>query len=272
MPSYLSLRDIQEYELGMLLDFDTFCNERNLRYSLLGGTLIGAVRHNGFIPWDDDVDVCMPRPDYETFLAASDKLAKHYRVLTYRNSRWPQPFAKLQDMRISAQEPGLDGVIDGYLWIDIFPYDGVPDCIAEYEENYRTIGKLISFLCNLNYQSGPDASLLKRALRKMYQSIRGGLRADIRTRERIDNILNEIEYTNSYYVASYVDRISDIVLKKSEFEKCIRLPFEGHLLPCMSCYDYHLTATYGNYMKMPPEHQRKTHGFKAWVTDDSVMN
>lgn len=124
----LTLREIQEIELNILSDIDRFCRENGIRYSLDGGTLLGAVRHHGFIPWDDDIDIIMPREDYDRFLKSYQSKNGQYRLYTkdtipaYRT----QMFAKVIDTQTIANEE-LYQQQDAYgLWVDIFPADYVP--------------------------------------------------------------------------------------------------------------------------------------------------
>ena len=92
---YLTLREVHEELLKLLARFDTFCKAHNLRYSLEAGTLIGAIRHKGFIPWDDDVDISMPRPDYERLISYQDDLGDHMYLILSEDSAFAYPFMKL---------------------------------------------------------------------------------------------------------------------------------------------------------------------------------
>ena len=125
----LSLREIQLTELKILSVFSDFCNEHGLIYSLVGGTLLGAVRHKGFIPWDDDIDVGMPRPDYEKFIemieANGDLLNENIKVITDRGKNAILPYLKIVDKRIEISPKCNEK--SNNIWIDVFPYDGCPE-------------------------------------------------------------------------------------------------------------------------------------------------
>ena len=137
----LSKREIQERELEILLCVQKICDAHGLKFYLCGGTLLGAVRHHGFIPWDDDIDICMPRPDYEKLLTAFAKENKNKnfvaKSLFLGNS--PLPFSRIWDLATE-----VDSQYDNHrkcLWIDILPVDGLPADLKEVKKIYDKISK-----------------------------------------------------------------------------------------------------------------------------------
>ena len=109
--------------LNLLVEFADYCDTNNLRYYLLGGTLLGAVRHKGFIPWDDDIDVCMPRPDYERFIELQSKNKKiEFRCI--ENNTSDLPFMKIIDKKTFVRQLYTAESETSNLWVDIFPFDG----------------------------------------------------------------------------------------------------------------------------------------------------
>ena len=135
---YLSHEELQQEELRLLLAFDSLCKQQGLRYSLQAGTLLGAVRHRGFIPWDDDVDVSMPRPDYERLLTLGDLVPAPLGLVTPYNSEFPLPFAKVVATNVRAQEEVAEGVLEEYLWIDVFPIEW--GCLTLTKKNNQGAG------------------------------------------------------------------------------------------------------------------------------------
>ena len=118
-----NIRELQLRILGILLEFDKVCKEHGLRYCICGGTMIGAVRHKGFIPWDDDLDVSMPRPDYEKLIAhCHEWLPKQFEFVCAENDpNYPLPFGKIQDASTTLIERKHLYYLGG-CYIDIFPY------------------------------------------------------------------------------------------------------------------------------------------------------
>lgn len=262
--NYLSLKEIQYEEFKILQDFDTFCRDNSLRYSLDGGTLLGAVRHKGFIPWDDDIDVCMPRPDYERFLSIAESLPRKYSVVTMSNSEWPQPFCKIQNTEIRAQEPNLAGIMEEFLWIDIFPFDGFIEDSRLFSKTYHAIRKATKVAARFTY--GPDASAshFKRMLKYALLHLPGKRLLVNKAKEAIELEVSKLPYTESERVFCYANQFENMVVDRNEFEQSVLLPFEEGVFPCMSCWDTILQLHYGDYMQIPKESERVVHHMKCW--------
>jgi lipopolysaccharide cholinephosphotransferase len=264
---YLSTRDIQLALTAMLADFDSVCRQHGIRYTLDYGTLIGAIRHKGFIPWDDDVDVSIPRPDYEALLANPSWFDSCYELALPLTDHYPQPYAKLFDMRWMAQEPALEGTLSEHLWIDLFPLDSAPDdkgetlrMIAAWQKDnisaYRAIQNI-----DLVTTSG-----LKRAIKHVVYPIYGRMHPYRATFKRMDERARSIPYGAAASIANFAWPVyeKDNRMPADDFDNLIDVEFEGHAFCSIPSWDSHLTSLYGDYMTLPPESQRHTHGMKVW--------
>ena len=133
---------MQQIELDILLAFDAFCKKYALRYYIDGGTLLGAMCYEGFIPWDDDIDVKMPRPDYERFILLAKELPAHIHLELPSKDNCEYLFAKLTDARtLLIENPGADEKRSG-IYVDIFPMDGYPDDEQKRAAHLHNLSKL----------------------------------------------------------------------------------------------------------------------------------
>ena len=261
---YMTLREIQEAELNLLIVFDRFCRENDLRYSLQAGTLIGAVRHHGFVPWDDDVDVSMPRPDVERLLTLSDQLPDGYAIDGPDNSGFVCSFYKFVDLSVVAQEPNYEGRYEEHLWLDIFPMDGASSDPREVKmkQNKMTDAIRWSAWVDTNYSSDP---LWKRAIKTAAIPFLGLINPRKRMIDLAQEIASNPGYKNATRVSSFMGGSrSGWSVSKAEYEDMVDLEFEGHMFKAMGCWDEYLRICYGDYMQLPPEKQRATHHLKAW--------
>ena len=133
----LELSEIKNIELNILKEFDCFCKKHNLTYYLAGGTLLGAVRHKGFIPWDDDIDVCMPRKDYLIMIERFDGFNSKLKLKSNLKGNFPAPFSKIVDISTKIETKYLEDECNQNLWIDVFPVDGLPEDINLVRKIYE---------------------------------------------------------------------------------------------------------------------------------------
>ena len=129
---YLTLEEIHKEETEILKKFISFCDENNLTYYICGGTLLGAIRHKGFIPWDDDIDVMMPRNEFEKLekILNEKKIAENLSFISYDNGNMHYPFGKVINTNIKIDDSCVKDKLEQYLWIDIFPMDGIPESLS----------------------------------------------------------------------------------------------------------------------------------------------
>lgn len=273
MPSYMSLEEIQTALLETLVSFDAFCRDNDLRYSLSAGTLLGAVRHKGFIPWDADVDVAMPRPDFEHMRALAGTIPEGFDLIDNKNSGFAYPFAKYRNLAYRAQEESSEGEVEGYIWVDIFPWDGVSSDEKELAKLTRRISWLKHRMTWLSVNVGKTYrdNLGKRIIAGCYAGLPGRKRRRLALIGRLDDLLATCDYQNSERVCSLCsDSTPRWTLDRERFEGSIPLEFCGRNFQAMTCWEDYLRSGYGDYMQLPPESQREDHHrMKAWRVGDA---
>ena len=273
MSDVLTLREVQMAELEILLKFDAFCKKNDLHYVLYYGTLLGAARHQGFIPWDDDIDVAMPRPDYEKLLKLyyeeRQKIGDNLYLLSgERDDEFAFAYAKLArtDSEILPESKLYEHEGDG-IWIDIFPIDGFPSPDKQPEflercgEYRRNIGRAITIPGTVR---GNEP--FWKAIVRIPVVLAARMHGYRKYRDELIQLAHTYPYENAEYVGlvTWNDNSSALVMKKSEFEKYTTLPFEGHDLPVFEDYNDFCTRRYGeHYMELPPESVRQSHYIKA---------
>lgn len=258
------LRRLQLVQLEILSTFDSLCRKLGLRYSLAYGTLLGAVRHKGFIPWDDDIDVCMLRHDYDLLIEhAAELLPSNYFLQSvYSDPKYPLDFAKLllTDESLSVTETKKLEITHG-IFMDIFPIDACSNSrLVDWFD--RLDISIARVLCFSTIDEQFESSFIREQVKRVASKVtkRWGTQAFV---EHIDNIRrkrNSIHNTQSYYYYSGDSPLKydwDCRLPISLMNDLIELEFEGRLFPCIKQYDDFLTCVYGDYMKLPPMDLRK---------------
>ncbi len=265
-PKYFTIDEIHSALLGILTEFDRVCRENDLRYSLSHGTLLGAVRHHGFIPWDDDMDVVMPRPDYEKFYelvhAGKIKLGEHFSLTDDRGKKALYPFYKLMDDRYAIKPWSHKEV--PYLYLDVFPIDGAPEGEKAIEKAFKRRLKY-SGICALARWAVPEKKwmlILRGLLFPFYLgcAIYGAPRAS----RKANRYATANAFETSKYCGTFNFGTTKWVMETEKFTRFIELPFEGKSFFVLKDYDAWLKLLYGDYMQLPPENKRITHGLKVW--------
>lgn len=259
--------------LDVLREFIDICKRHGLTYYCAYGTVIGAVRHHGMIPWDDDVDVYMPRPDYERFLeiATKEDLGNYEVVSPYNNNSYPLYFAKICNRRTTLVEDADIPCVIG-MYIDIFPLDGASDNLDEAQ---KTIARFIKIRNKLGAISthntfGDYLKLILqpkewgRFVRKTYAFFfRNSYRRNLLM--QLDTIAHKYNYNESNNVAMYFSIYGEKeVFPKSWLQNVAQFDFEGITVDLPGEYEKYLKHFYGDYMQLPPESKRVTHHQKAY--------
>ena len=250
MKRQLSADEIKQVELDILLAFKKACLENHLKFYLVGGTLLGAVRHKGFIPWDDDIDAGMPRPAYNKLIRLEREkkiLPDHLKLICHENGTFQYPFIKIVDTRTTVDQKYLEGNVAEHLWIDVFPYIKYDFYAVVYNCGKTFFRKLVKpVLTPIARKIGPD-----RCCRAM------------------DRLTARYPFSVSRYCGGVVWGLygPGERMVKDEFMKSDTVTFEGHRFPAMSCWDSYLSGLYKNYMELPPEDKRVTHEMTAWIEE-----
>lgn len=254
----IQFEEMKKIELNILIYFTEICEENNLRYYLGGGTLLGAVRHKGFIPWDDDIDVMMPRPDFQKLLSLSIN-NENYNIIKPGTAGYYYNFAKLVDTRTILEEKGIK-LIDGLgVYIDIFPLDGMPETPDARKKRFKelnSIRKRINNTCLLKpkFHRNPFAYL--NACR-IYNSNKNIDLSSLQKKYLDSALKNSFDDSEYVFAAGGAYGARDIFPGKW-FEKEIELQFENLSVKAFNGYDFYLTQLYGDYMTLPPEDKRVT--------------
>ncbi len=243
----LTLHELQQVSLNLLLDVHQFCDAHKIKYSIAYGTLIGALRHKGFIPWDDDIDIIMMRDEYERFikiyqddyykLIPGKDLANHYHVVISDNST----------QLVFNKNTANDYFYKGGLWVDVFPIDSVPDKTSEY----RSLMRKIHLMAGLEQASQYKKNIYRTLpyyLLKPFSGLFGKKALDLilsYNNKSTSNVANLSLYYLNYpsFPAKYMDVFVDV-------------EFEGVKFKAMKHYDEFLKGIYGDYMQLPPLEER----------------
>ena len=269
----LDTKEIQDVSLEILKKITDVCEQFDLRYYLIYGTLIGAIRHKGFIPWDDDLDIMMPRPDYERLLNyLRENKIKDLTVFNHKTHvNYPYMITRISDDRYHIEAENEQSVGMG-VFIDIYPFDGLGDT-REEALGYGLKGDRLSSFCfqasRRHFSLDNTTSLVRKILKFPVYLISRLIGKDF-FQKKIEALAGRFEYDESRYVGCFVwlsGGWKDIFERAwfDEFEMC---PFGVYEFRVPKEYDKVLRHIYGDYMKLPPEKDRVGHHFyKAYRKD-----
>ena len=266
--------DQRRIQLNLLKYFSQICEEHRFRYYVIDGTLLGTIRHKGYIPWDDDIDVAMPRADYDRFLKEFSKINSNESMkLISRdtNPLYHLAFAKLYDGTTTLRERRVRKKFQFLygIYIDIFPLDSVPSDPKARKRfvmrNYY-LSKTISM--NVIGLEVPHKSWVGKALYttlyylqkpfpiKQLTKLQEKWIKGCDEKNRGSGLIKEL---------AFQDANAELYFFEEDFRECVEMPFENLMVRVPKGYDRILTNTYGDYMQLPPESERINHGIEAYT-------
>ena len=263
----MTTKDIQMVCLDILQDVHEFCVAHNIKYTLQGGTLIGAIRHKGFIPWDDDVDIAMPRPDYEKFIHTYCS-TRGYKVFSRElpDNEVYLAYARVCDMertKVDYRNLIWNKESTG-VWIDVFPLDGVNENAETWTKRFQQIRKYARIGNLLRYSHRPfSINRNNDAKKRWIKSKIYSLLYSFNVVDKHIELCRCVDYDKAqkYINCSLIKYGLRECHNKSVLDKVVLVPFEDKAFYAMAGYDEALTEKYGNYMQLPPvEEQVHGHG------------
>lgn len=261
--------DIKEIEKNILDYIVNVCEKNDISYFLCGGTLLGAVRHQGFIPWDDDVDIMLPRPDYERLLNVFPENTNYKLSNRYTERYWPYAYSKVRDCRTLKVEDKLRKPYSLYqsVDVDVFPIDGLPSSEIETALFYKKIAlqqNLVECLTKVYGKAPGFVATIKKNFGILVFRILEALRLIELDKliERYENLSKHYLYEEHEFVG--ITSISHYGIKEKNFKdsysSICKVKFEGKMYNAPKGYNTYLSQLYGKkYMEMPPISKQKTH-------------
>ena len=266
----IEIEELRQIQIELLKSIALFCDKNGLRYFLTGGTLLGAIRHRGFIPWDDDIDIAMPREDYEVFIKSYYSEGNQHRVVTcYSQKEYYLPFAKVVDENTILIEKLEHNSTIG-VFVDVFPLDRFDFSDTQINRFYKQQRRRIRFL---SVKTLPLDRVHTR--KKIVALILKFLCLGVSSNSIAKRIDKEAQKASSpkgevICVAVAMTYGKKEFLKKSLFDESVDVLFQNYVFHAPKGYDEVLRRYYGDYMELPPIEKRVTHhNFKAYYKENN---
>lgn len=264
----ISMEKCKQIELDILKQIIEICERHKLRYIVDYGTLIGTVRHGGFIPWDDDIDVSMPRPDFEMFKQIFDQETGAESCMELRTGMRANialPYIQVVDKNTTTVKRGRRKAYAQSVWVDVFPIDGAGKDASQLEDVYQKYWDKIRESRKIIGRYQPYLNPWKQ-IKQFYLHYIRKFRLG-RIIRQAEQIMQTYDYDASEQVFCFCTVYGTKEKNdKSFYEERIQMEFEG--IPCKvpKEYDKKLRGIYGDYMTLPPESERKGHDYTAYFS------
>ena len=253
----LSIEEIKKIELDILKYIDKICKENSISYFLDAGTLLGAIRHKGFIPWDDDIDIAMLRSEYEKLKKIINNNNKRYKLLSYETCKdYYYPFSKLVDTSTIAIEEKFRRISELGVWVDIFPLDKIPNKEQVIKKSILRTDRIRTIISYKKRKHAPYKST-----NGIFRYIKSMIYYFIFNIIPIKQILSwwEIkskQYENLKEQYVWINLLGHRIMRPDTVEKTAICEFEGNYFFVPLDFDSYLKECYGDYMSLPPEEKR----------------
>lgn len=258
----LTLEDLKRIEVELMDELDRICRENDIQYYLAYGSLLGAARHGGFIPWDDDMDVCMMRPDYERFLEVFDDAVSSERfALSFcRDGSSIYPFTKIIDTTTQVRERFVRPGCNTGVWVDIFPFERVnPADKAGFRRSKRMFLKRDFAVTDSSTGATPFVKLVKKVVCPFFRGVDA-----VGCAVAIDENARSMNVADSDVLADVIGTGDPGVVFPARLFEPIEMEFEGHRYFAPKGFEEFLTIQYGDWRTPPPESERELHMVEAY--------
>lgn len=253
----LSLEEIKCLQVDLLKHFDAFCQAHGIRYFLCNGTLLGAVKYKGYIPWDDDIDVCLPREDYDRLIREYTDPTESYELLSFEtNPAFLFPFAKFANKKTKLIEANAKDSIYG-VNLDVFPLDSFGQDAGQIQETFNRFQKMRRKLNGAKLKNYVSNNIVK-CVGKFVLTLRYKL---FGAKRYCRKMIEEAKAIRGDYIGDVVWGFYGCgeAFHRSVFEETIFVEFEGKAYPAPKKYDEYLTGLYGDWRSDPPLEKQTTH-------------